>query len=389
MAALRQLTFEEPASRFARLIKTMAKHGFGGRSDLGAQWPNQQPNHTARTEQALLSCAALYGPSRRTFSGSEILALALALDDLRLFSATALTSWYSRYWASLSPPVLETLRFDAFREEVLTAISADFSESARAWLRASLWCSVDFSQLADGQPDDNNRLGPVLTFLAACDAKLDNIGDARSVACLVQTCSEDLIGFLRPELVLLVEGQTEAIVLPHIAKICGIISSKRAPAAMAVVASGGAQQVVRRYLTLKDSLRLPIVCVLDGDAAQSAEMIDDSLRACDYLVSLTVNELEDSYSYEQLLEMLNQYLDNHGQTLSQEAFSLPRSGARKDSLKKLLRDRGLGNLDKIEFAHIAVSSLSKPEQVPGELLRVMDTVKDALLASRGGVNEGR
>jgi hypothetical protein len=127
--------------------------------------------------------------------------------------------------------------------------------------------------------------------------------------------------------------------------------------------------------------------VLDGDAAQSAEMIDDSLRACDYLVSLTVNELEDSYSYELLLEMLNKYLGNHGQTLSQSGFSLPRSGARKDPLRKLLRQRGLGDFDKIEFAHIAVDSLTKVAQVPDELLRVMDTVKNALCVCRGGALE--
>lgn len=309
--------------------------------------------------------------------------MALALDDLRLFSATALSNWYNRYWTALTPQAEAILLFDPFREAVLNAISDGLSPEARAWLRASLWSTIDFTELAD-EGASTQKLGSVLDFLASCNSKLSDIVDLASVCDLIKNCSADLVGHLRPELVLLVEGQTEAIVLPHVARICGVTSN---PAAVAVVASGGAQQVVRRYLTLKDSLRLPIICVLDGDASQSAEMIDDSLRACDYLVSLTVNELEDSYSYELLLEMLNKYLGNHGQTLSQSGFSLPRSGARKDPLRKLLRQRGLGDFDKIEFAHIAVDSLTRVAQVPDELLRVMDTVKDALCACRGGALE--
>jgi hypothetical protein len=424
VAALRQLTFEEPASRFARLLKTVAKYlGGNSMSAFGAASTNSVVSAAEnRTAQALLVCAQLYGPARGVRSdscsdsgsesnlvpsaedftlaeaallagaasktglglaGSEILALALALDDLRLFSATALSNWYNRYWTALTPQAEARLLFDSFREAVLTAISDGLSTEARAWLRASLWSTIDFTELA-GEGASSEKLGSVLDFLARCNSKLSDIGDLGAVCALIKNCSEELVGHLRPELVLLVEGQTEAIVLPHVARVCGVTSS---PAAVAVVASGGAQQVVRRYLTLKDSLRLPIICVLDGDAAQSAEMIDDSLRACDYLVSLTVNELEDSYSYELLLEMLNKYLGNHGQTLSQSGFSLPRSGARKDPLRKLLRQRGLGDFDKIEFAHIAVDSLTKVAQVPDELLRVMDTVKNALCVCRGGALE--
>jgi hypothetical protein len=443
VAALRQLTFEEPASRFARLLKTVAKYlGGNSISACGAASANTvvgaasgtNPGSAAenRTAQALLVCAQLYGPPRGVrfdscfdagsesnlvpaavdftlaesallagaasktglgLAGSEILALALALDDLRLFSATALSNWYNRYWTALTPQTESMLLFDPFREAVLTAISEGLSQEARAWLRASLWSTIDLTELAgEGSSSEklgseklgSEKLGSVLDFLAGCNSKLSEIGDLAAVCALIKDCSEELVGHLRPELVLLVEGQTEAIILPHVAKVCGVTSS---PAAVAVVASGGAQQVVRRYLTLKDSLRLPIICVLDGDASQSAEMIDDSLRACDYLVSLTVNELEDSYSYELLLEMLNKYLGNHGQTLSQSGFSLPRSGARKDPLRKLLRQRGLGDFDKIAFAHIAVDSLTKAAQVPDELLRVMDTVKNALCVCRGGALE--
>jgi hypothetical protein len=191
----------------------------------------------------------------------------------------------------------------------------------------------------------------------------------------VYECAKKLAGKLRPNLLLLVEGQTEAIVLPHFARLSGLSFSQLG---VEVIASGGAKQVARRYLTIKDTVRLPIVCVLDGDAEHSAELIEDSLRDCDQLVSLAVVELEDSYSYEQLLYLLKEHLARFGQTLSQCDFSLPESGRRKDALNKIYRDRGLGDFDKIGFANEVVASCKKSTDVPLEMAIVLDAVRMTL-----------
>jgi hypothetical protein len=185
----------------------------------------------------------------------------------------------------------------------------------------------------------------------------------------VYECAKKLAGKLRPNLLLLVEGQTEAIVLPHCARLSGLSFSQLG---VEVIASGGAKQVARRYLTIKDTVRLPIVCVLDGDAEHSAELFEDAMRDCDQLVSLAVVELEDGW----LLYLLEEHLANL--TLSQCEFAVPESGRRKDALNKIYRDRGLGDFDKIGFANEVVASCKKSTDVPLEMAIVLDAVRMTL-----------
>lgn len=380
---MRLLSFEEPASRFARMLKLLARYPLAEALRSGSSLSASESRHSISL--ALRQCRALFGSNDSPLSAGEMLALALALDDLRLFSNTAMLGWYGRYWSNIDSAELAALSFDPLREDLLQQLSSGLSREAQAWLRTALWTALDLDALAGATHEKLaafmghcRQVLPVSeTVVGVCEPP--NSADALAQAQMVRALSRSLVGKFRPELVLLVEGQTEAIVLPHVAGLLGVQSS------LEVVASGGAQQVVRRYLTLKDSVRLPIVCVLDGDAAVSAELIDDALRPRDCLVSLAVRELEDAYGYEQLLEMLNRYLINHGQTLSQGEFELPRSGSRKDALKKMMRRRGLGDLDKIEFAHVAVACLSRPDQVPSELVRVMEAVGKALREAGGGV----
>ena len=89
-------------------------------------------------------------------------------------------------------------------------------------------------------------------------------------------------------------------------------------------------------------------------------------------------ELEDCYSYEQLLYLLDAHLARFGQTLAQCDFALPESGRRKDALNKIYRDRGLGDFDKIGFAQEVVQSCNKSSDVPLEMAKVVDAVRATL-----------
>ncbi|MBS2006323.1 MAG: hypothetical protein JST01_04745 [Cyanobacteria bacterium SZAS TMP-1] len=122
-------------------------------------------------------------------------------------------------------------------------------------------------------------------------------------------------------------------------------------------------------------MNIPIVCVFDGDAEDSSSVIEEDLRECDGLVTLESRELEDCYSYEQLLKILNRQLMQSGQTLSSASFDIPREGPRKNALNKLFRARGLGDFDKIAFARSTVDLASSEDDVPAEMIRVIDYVE--------------
>jgi len=385
VAALRQLAFEEPASRFARMRKTVAKQC--------AKNPDTKPILRS-IESNYLSLAKtfgqIFGPQNvEEPSLSQILSLAIALDDLRVFSETAFTIWYQQYQlVSIESPLSNKM------EALLELLGHNCSLAARAWLRACFLSAIDwrFSEWSDlNQNEKKEDLERVLLVqdifrelkaegLVAENAALPLLS-VEDLANRVNQCAKKLAGKLRPNILLLVEGQTEAIVLPHFARLSGLSFCQLG---VEVIASGGAKQVARRYLTIRDTVRLPIVCVLDGDAEQSAELIEDSLRDCDELVSLAVVELEDSYSYEQLIYLLDEHLARFGQTLAQCEFSLPESGRRKDALNKIYRDRGLGDFDKIGFAHEVVTSCKKSSDVPAEMAKVVEAVRTTL--SLGSLN---
>ena len=379
VAALRQLAFEEPASRFARMRKTVAKQC--------ARNPDTKP--ILRTiESNYLTLAKtfgqIFGPQNvEEPSLSQILSLAIALDDLRVFSETALTIWYQQY-----QHITDEVQLSPKMQALLELLGHGCSRAAQAWLRACLLATIDwrFSEWESlSQTEKKEDLERVLLVQEIFrELKADALASGHAALPLlsvevladkVYECAKKLAGKLRPNLLLLVEGQTEAIVLPHFARLSGLSFSQLG---VEVIASGGAKQVARRYLTIKDTVRLPIVCVLDGDAEHSAELIEDALRDCDQLVSLAVVELEDSYSYEQLLYLLEEHLARFGQTLSQCEFALPESGRRKDALNKIYRDRGLGDFDKIGFANEVVASCKKSTDVPLEMAIVLDAVRMTL-----------
>ena len=379
VAALRQLAFEEPASRFARMRKTVAKQC--------AKNPDTKPILRS-IESNYLTLAKtfgqIFGPQNvEEPSLSQILSLAIALDDLRVFSETALTIWYQQY-----QHITDEVQLSAKMQALLELLGQGCSRAAQAWLRACLLATIDwrFSEWESlNQTEKKEDLERVLLVQEIFrELKADALASGHAALLLlpvevladkVYECAKKLAGKLRPNLLLLVEGQTEAIVLPHFARLSGLSFSQLG---VEVIASGGAKQVARRYLTIKDTVRLPIVCVLDGDAEHSAELIEDALRDCDQLVSLAVVELEDSYSYEQLLYLLEEHLARFGQTLSQCEFALPESGRRKDALNKIYRDRGLGDFDKIGFANEVVASCKKSTDVPLEMAIVLDAVRMTL-----------
>ncbi|GEM_PF-547273 len=384
VAALRQLAFEEPTSRFARMRKTVIKF-LGKNLDAKPLLRIIENNYFILAQ----TFGQIFGPNiAEQPSLSQVLSLAIGLDDLRVFSDAALNSWYQP-WHQRKVAQAEKIEPDLSPKmlALIDHLTATNSVAARAWLTTCLLSSVDwqFNQLSTlrsrEKAEDLERVLVVQDIFVELKAQIgksgpiENLG-VEALADLVWQCANTLAGKLRPNLLLLVEGQTEAIVLPHFARLQGLSFSL---SGVEVIASGGAKQVARRYLTIKDTVRLPVICVLDGDAVDAAELIDDSLRERDQLVSLAVIELEDSYPADQLYFLLDEHLVTFGQRLTRAEFDIPESGRRKNALNKIFRKKGLGDFDKIAFAHQVVQSCSSTDDVPQEMTAVIDAVRLSLL----------
>ncbi|MBU6454923.1 MAG: ATP-dependent endonuclease [Cyanobacteria bacterium REEB67] len=380
LAAQRQLVFEEPVSRFARLKKTVQRQ-------LSKVGRDSLKNLTSYQMAALHG--GLFGPFAAPPPLSLaciVFSLALALEDFRLYSPTAFTAF------AANQPYLTEL--DSALDRAISKLAQDIAEvlkldnGRKQWLTVCLLATPDWSSSEDFDPNRAEISADLFhsIFDSASAIVAENIvssGDLTTLAALQNTSASALLIVakkvaallkekLRPSLVVLVEGQSELIVLPHFARLMG--ASLESMGAL-VIASGGAPQVVRRYLTLKDVLNIPIVCVFDGDAEDSSMVIEESLRECDGLITLESTELEDCYSYEQLLKILNLQLARNGQVLASEPFQIPKDGPRKNALNKLFRARGLGDFDKIAFARTTVDLAVGRDDVPTEMSRVIDYLR--------------
>src|SRR5262249_52425244 len=116
-----------------------------------------------------------------------------------------------------------------------------------------------------------------------------------------------LPGTFLPDLLLLVEGPTDALLIPHLA---GCLSVDFDSLGVMVLPAGGSNQVLRRFLDLRDLISIPIVVVVDSDAGQQAEVLADALRDNDRLHVLKSGEIEDVFADEVLVDLVNEHLKN-------------------------------------------------------------------------------
>ncbi len=352
----------------------------------------------------------------RAFVVSLALNLALVLEDFRIYSDTAFTAFIAANAHYLAEDLGQSNQsMCVFQLAQKMAALLQLGPERSRWLTTSLLSTLDWTALIgsvgsvgsidpevageaadkDGEATDFDfgeqspaaALKILPSLLAAAFEAVDGLGldwnqsldrilaglSAPALHMVAKKVAAAIKGDLRPSLVVLVEGQSELIVLPHFARLKG---EPLESLGALVIASGGAKQVVRRYLTMKDVLNIPIVCVFDGDAEESSILIEEALRDCDRLCCLEATELEDCYSYEQLLKILGRQLDQTGQALSSETIDIPREGPRKEALNKLFRRCGLGDFDKIEFAKSTVSLARSKEDVPNDMSKVIDHVAE-------------
>jgi hypothetical protein len=177
-------------------------------------------------------------------------------------------------------------------------------------------------------------------------------------------------GFL-PKRVLLVEGATEQILLPHFA---ACISTDWKARAVLIIPAGGANQVVKRYPALRAQLKLPIDCLLDGDVSSQAQLLANQLSAGDRLYVLQSEAIEEAFPRAQIVDLVNAYFDTSGVGPIFTPVTLQEldSTTNQESMEKLWRKRNRGSFDKIGFAKVVAESITTAGQIPAEIRNLIN-----------------
>lgn len=175
---------------------------------------------------------------------------------------------------------------------------------------------------------------------------------------------------IRPvELLVLVEGVTEEMLLPAFGLTMGVDFVQLG---IRVLPAGGKNQVQSLYQRLREELAAPILILLDRDAKDHGDLLAPGLRLQDRLFVLAQGEFEDTYSPELLAATLTQHYAPHPPIGSESLILLDDNGlGRVDSLRELWRTFQWGVFDKALFAEQMVETLGSQHLQPPETIQVL------------------
>lgn len=363
------LSYEEPSSRCAHVRKVLTRQlKLPATKELDL-------NTISQFQQDYLFDMAFGG--RPTDTASRLLSVLLGLEDLRRFEEIAFASWSKEAGddtEQVGPPhsnFWETLRI-WMKELNLTA-------SQQKWLLHCALASPNWSLLQSSGPWKNEARAEFLSdALLVINSILKNSqgldGDLlhrckTGFSNLLAERRNELPGDFLPNVMALVEGATEALLLPRFAELLNVDLQAHA---IMTVSAGGAKQVSRRYVLLRDLVSIPIVCIFDRDAEEQAEVVIDSLRDSDRVFVLQAGEIEDTFELGSFVRLLNAYLGSFPGSVQPVLLSDFSNGvSRKTVLSKLWKSRQLGAFDKIAFAQSVARNLDAAKDVPAEVIQIL------------------
>ena len=174
------------------------------------------------------------------------------------------------------------------------------------------------------------------------------------------------------ELILLVEGITEEILLPVFSEFAGINFKK---SGIKIISSGGKNQVLRLYKKLSQEVNLPIFMLFDADAAEEVEFIKNSLREIDDIYIISKGEFEDILPDKLICKAVNVHYRLTGKINLSE---IEDSQKKSHTLMELWKEKGFGEFKKAEFARIVADNISKKSDLSEELELIFSKIKNKL-----------
>jgi hypothetical protein len=271
------------------------------------------------------------------------------------------------------------------------SLSKHLGDAALAWCHTICNVPIPWTGLAQSRAAHDEAAAFVAEFtarIAAAVVKNSDRADSKTLlpalacaefATALKIARERLPSEIMPRAILLVEGVTELILLPTIARALGKSFEKQA---VFLVAAGGANKLARRYQQMAQTIKLPIFSLLDADAVEQSILVKQSQRECDRLFVLEQGEIEDTLDDATFVAALNAYtqrfLASSGAIELAELRAYPRH-RKVDKAKLLLRRRASMDFDKVAFAKIVTEFLHKIENIPFELRNIIDTIERSLM----------
>ncbi len=379
-------TFEEPSSRWARLYKSAAKIA--------------QSTYTFDTDGKWLQCQdvlfrEIYGPADYSscylsacFAAFYALAEIERYDDGAFTCCAAYDVWDEKKTVLRSGSTGREVDAGTGESQLLKTLlrhiigKRDLSIHQASFLQYCVWSTPDWTRmLKDGPWNGDSRVDFIRTILKdplnvhllnSNNCVLDgHITDHLTKFEAVFHNAEKMMrsqlpsSFL-PKRILLVEGATEQILLPHFAQCIAPDWKERA---VLIIPAGGANQVVKRYPSLRAHLRLPIDCLLDGDVRSQAQRVANQLSDGDRLYILESGAIEEAFPRHQIVDLVNTYFDSSGVGLIFTPVTLQEldSTTNQESMEKLWRKRNRGSFDKTGFAKVVAESITTEGQIPPEI----------------------
>lgn len=383
----RCLSFEDPQARWERLQSLISKqlHDEALKVRDVTALPLEYQDHLFST---------LYGfngtnPSDVEYGNASVLLnVILALEDMDNFEQIAFDSWKISLNESRSKEIARMFP-NAPDDSAIRQLAKDLdlSESQHMWLQHARRAVPNWSDLFQQGPWSGD---PRVVFICEQLTELKNqslwpkdyLAARAEFRTALAANRHELPGNFLPEMILLVEGETESILLPHFANLLGYDFSTMG---VMLLSAGGARQVARRYFELRDIVTLPMMLCVDADAGEEIDVAKEALRDSDRLHVWKDGEIEDTLETQVLVQQLNAFLQSTGAPGTVSLSDFPPGHRRTVLLNRLWRARGLGNFDKIGFAEAIAANVRSRDDVPPDVvhaLKMLESVRRSKVAGK-------
>ncbi len=146
------------------------------------------------------------------------------------------------------------------------------------------------------------------------------------------------------EKIILCEGQTEITLLETIFNLYNVDFNKKG---IYVIPAGGKNQVARKYYSMIEYTKIPIIVLLDKDAKEITELIYSKLRQKDTIYLIKSGEFEDLIPKNILQKTINLIHQNE-YSCNFDDFKDDKSMV--ENLENIYRKYGFGEFKKARFA---------------------------------------
>ena len=185
----------------------------------------------------------------------------------------------------------------------------------------------------------------------------------------IKQIRQDLLCKHPIEMVVLVEGITEDILLPSFARFIGFDFYANG---IQVIAAGRKNQVVKMYYKLAKELKIPIFVLLDKDAEDNIAQINPRLRDNDRIHLVSCGEFEDLLPKTLIIKTVNSHFKNF-LSISEKDLLLDLPTAKV--LEEIFKTKGLHEFKKAEFAKLVREEIKTQADISPEILTIVEEIK--------------